>query len=103
MDVIEYFSIRQWDFSNENVRALWKKMNEKDQQLFPFYMATFDWNVYFHTYIRGCRVYLVKDPLDTIPQGLIRYRKLQVAHYALLIILILIFYKLFTVLFGLFF
>lgn len=78
-------------------------MNQKDRQLFQFSMDTFDWDVYFRTYIRGCRVYLLKDPLDTIPQGWVKYRKLQIAHYALLAILGLILYKLLSVIFGLLF
>lgn len=103
LNVIEYFSMREWQFSNDNVKSLWRRMNLKDQQLFQFSMATFDWDVYFRTYIRGCRVYLLKDPLDTIPQGWIKYRKLQIAHYTLLVILGLILYKFLSVLFGLVF
>lgn len=95
--------MREWKFGNENVRNLWGKLSARDKFLFQFSMATFDWDVYFHTYIRGCRVYLLKDPLNTVPQGWIKYRKLQVAHYGLLVILGLILYKLLYIVFGLIF
>lgn len=101
--VVEYFALRQWNFTNENVTALWGKMGEQDRHLFEFSMATFDWDVYLRTYVRGCRVYLLKDPLDTIAKGAIRFKKLQIAHYALLIILAVVLYTLLSVLFGLVF
>lgn len=93
-DVIGYFSSREWLFTNQNVQALWNRMRQSDKDLFEFNMKTFSWDAYFYTYVRGARLYLLKDPLETIPQGRVKYYKLMVAHYALMAVLAFLFYKL---------
>lgn len=100
LNVLAYFATRQWNFTNNNTQSLWKKLNEEDQRLFDFDMDAFDWDSYFFTYARGGRVYLLKDPLETLPQGRIKYLKLQVAHYTLMLILFLGFVKLMMILWG---
>lgn len=82
-EVISYFAMREWNFKNDNVQRLWMKMQPADREMFQFDMAGLDWDAYNYTYIRGARLYLLKDPLDTIPEGKIKYRRLQIAHYAL--------------------
>ncbi|XP_025834256.1 fatty acyl-CoA reductase wat-like [Agrilus planipennis] len=103
LNVISYFATRTWLFRNKNTRNLWTKLNEEDQKLFMFDMGRFEWDSYFYTYIRGGRVYLLKDPLDTIPQGRVKYYKLKLAHYTLVTVLALIFLKLILVLWNLIF
>lgn len=102
-DVIAYFTLRQWDFKNGNIQSLWKRMKKQDKELFEFNMANFNWDMYFYTYTRGARVYLLKDPLDTIPQGAVKYYKLMAAHYALLAVLCILLFKLWMVVLGCFF
>lgn len=82
-EVISYFAMRQWNFKNGNVQELWKKMKATDRKVFQFDMGALDWDEYNYTYLRGARLYLLKDPLDTIPEGKIKYRRLQIAHYTL--------------------
>ncbi|CAH1395740.1 unnamed protein product [Nezara viridula] len=79
-EVISYFSIRSWTFTNENIKALWKSLPDKDKQTFNFDIESLDWNKFFYTYIRGLRVYLLKDEMDTIPKATIRWRRFQMAH-----------------------
>lgn len=81
--VISYFLNKEWIFKNDNTQALWRKMSPTDRDLFNFNISTLDWDAYYFTYVRGIRVYLLKDPLDTIPQGLTKRRKLMMAHYSL--------------------
>ncbi|CAG9854301.1 unnamed protein product [Phyllotreta striolata] len=102
-DVLSYFCQRQWTFSNENVQSLWKRLKNKDQELFEFSMKRVDWDLYFYTYTRGGRVYVMKDPLDTIPKGKVKYWKLLFAHYTLVAILVAVFFKFFMVLFDVIF
>lgn len=92
-EVISYFAMRQWKFTNKNTQDLFRKMNARDRDLFNFNMAAFNWETYFYTYARGCRVYLLKDPMETLPAGRIKYRKLQIAHYTLVTFLCYVFYK----------
>ncbi|CAH0548643.1 unnamed protein product [Brassicogethes aeneus] len=93
-NVISYFTMREWNFKNNNIQNLWKKMNTSDRKLFEFSMKDLSWDAYFYTYVRGARVYLLKDPLDTVSKGQIKYYKLKVAHYALCTVLFYLFYKL---------
>ncbi|XP_060533921.1 fatty acyl-CoA reductase wat-like [Cylas formicarius] len=72
---VAYFSLREWKFSNNNVQALWAKMNKTDQLLFPFSMANVPWLLYFRGYIKGVRLYLLKDPDSTLERSKIRNRR----------------------------
>lgn len=88
-EVISYFAMREWDFKNGNVQALWKKMKPTDQEIFQFDISSLDWDAYNYTYLRGARLYLLKDPLETIPEGKRKYRRLKIAHYALITFLLI--------------
>ncbi|KAJ8939200.1 hypothetical protein NQ318_019441 [Aromia moschata] len=60
--VLAYFCMREWEFKNVNTRALWQRMKKQDKELFEFSMKDFNWDLYFYTYTRGCRAYILKDP-----------------------------------------
>ncbi|XP_011306189.1 fatty acyl-CoA reductase 1 isoform X2 [Fopius arisanus] len=79
--VISYFSTQQWSFRNDNVIKLWDKLSEIDRKLFYFNLSDLIWRDYYYYHIRGLRVFVVKDPLDTIEEGKKRYRLLRWAHY----------------------
>lgn len=74
-DVIAYFGTRSWDFKNNNVQTLWRSLDPKDKELFFFDISQLDWDKYFYSYIRGVRLYLVKEDPSTIPQGLKKLRR----------------------------
>ncbi|KAJ8688342.1 hypothetical protein QAD02_024137, partial [Eretmocerus hayati] len=71
--VISYFCMQQWKFSNENVLALWEKISPTDRKLFDFNLNSLDWNDYFYYHVRGLRVYILKDPMDTVERGRIKF------------------------------
>jgi len=73
--VISYFSTRDWKFTNKNVQDLWQKLDEDDKKLFDFNIDELDWDRYFYSYVRGIRLYLLKDDFSTIPQALARYTR----------------------------
>lgn len=75
MHVIEYFSMRQWDFQIDNVINLWHRLSDKDKDIFFFDMTQLDWDLFLQQYFRGIRQYLLHDPLDTIPQALVRWNR----------------------------
>lgn len=50
-------------------------MNPADRQIFNFDMNNLDWELYLKHMIPGLRVYIIKDPLDTIDKGKEKYRK----------------------------
>lgn len=80
--VISYFCCQDWQFRNHNVRKLWDKMNSMDRKVFDFDMQKLTWEQFFRTYMRGLRVYILGDPLDTLPQSRVRYVKLKLVHLA---------------------
>ncbi|KAK2586495.1 hypothetical protein KPH14_011393 [Odynerus spinipes] len=82
-DVITFFCIRDWTFDNNNVQAMWQRLNSKDKRLFRFTMANFDWQIYFKNYIRGIRLYIFKDELDNLESSKMRYRRLYWMHQIL--------------------
>jgi fatty acyl-CoA reductase len=73
--VISYFGTRDWKFTNRNVRGLWEKLNDDDRKLFDFDIGGLDWDKYFYNYVRGVRVYLLKDELATVPQAMAKYKR----------------------------
>ncbi|XP_060533430.1 fatty acyl-CoA reductase wat-like [Cylas formicarius] len=93
-DVLSYFTMNEWQFKNDNVQSLWSRMKKQDKELFEFNLENFNWDMYFYTYTRGARLYLLKDPLDTIPQGRVKYYKVMAAHYTVLAIFWILIFKL---------
>ncbi|KAG6443935.1 hypothetical protein O3G_MSEX003046 [Manduca sexta] len=80
-DVIGYFATREWTFYNNNTQELYKELCPADKDIFDFDMETLDWSNFCYNYIRGIRIYLLKDPVDTIPDGIRKYYKLKYTHY----------------------
>ncbi|KYN33349.1 hypothetical protein ALC56_12060 [Trachymyrmex septentrionalis] len=95
MDVLNYFATQEWKFTNDRLHALMEKLTFKDRKKFYFDIRDVDWNVYFETYIRGIRVYLIKDPLDTLPQARVKWQRLYWSHQVLKLILAYIAIRLF--------
>ncbi|VVC29135.1 Hypothetical protein CINCED_3A018521 [Cinara cedri] len=102
VNVTSYFSLRSWTFHETNTRSLLSKMSKFDQSLFRFDIAKLNWNDYFTKHVKGVRVYILGDPLETVPAGVKHVRKLYMAHYTLLaflsILLLLVIYGLFYLL-----
>ncbi|PZC72130.1 hypothetical protein B5X24_HaOG211835 [Helicoverpa armigera] len=99
-EVMAYFATREWKFDNSNTQKLYSEMCEADKHLFDFDMSTMDWNDYFYNYIRGVRVYLLKDPVDTVPAGLKKLNRLRLLHYTFCAILGLLFLRLIWAIFS---
>ncbi|XP_075233637.1 fatty acyl-CoA reductase wat-like isoform X2 [Lycorma delicatula] len=88
---ISFFCIRQWDLSNKNTQDLWKSLDQKDKEIFPFNIEDINWEEYLYDYMRGIRQYMLKDDLSTIPDAKKRPKWLYLSHYMLLIIIIFVF------------
>ncbi|XP_025837494.1 fatty acyl-CoA reductase wat isoform X2 [Agrilus planipennis] len=80
-DVISYFCTRQWQFTNSNSRKLWEEMNDQDKQLFTFDMKEFGWEKFLLSAMKGGRIYLLNDPMDTVTDALRRLYYFRIAHY----------------------
>lgn len=75
MNVISYFSTRDWDFRINNIQSLWSRMSNVDKDEFFFDMQQLDWDFFLQQYFRGIRKYLLKDPLETMPKALVKWNR----------------------------
>ncbi|XP_018317066.1 fatty acyl-CoA reductase 2 [Mycetomoellerius zeteki] len=88
--VIAYFSTQEWRFSNDAVVKLWSRMTPADRQIFNFNINNLEWESYFKNMIPGLRLYIAKDPMDTLDEGREKYRRLKIYHYSLLTIIMVL-------------
>lgn len=65
-DVVEYFALRDWEFTTDNVNALWKKIDSRDREIFSFDIRTVSWLRYMELYTIGLREYVFKDSYETL-------------------------------------
>ncbi|KAL1502815.1 hypothetical protein ABEB36_007906 [Hypothenemus hampei] len=91
-EAYEFFSTTQFSISVDNTLKLLKRMSFADKQMFNCDIKTIDWESYFTNYVKGLRCYLVKDPMDTIPQGRKHYNKLRNLFIFLVLSLIIMLY-----------
>ncbi|XP_066993656.2 fatty acyl-CoA reductase wat isoform X2 [Anabrus simplex] len=90
LDITAYFHESRWEFSDKNVQKLWSSLSTHDKNVFPFDIAEIDWKVTLHHVIPGLRVYLMKDPLNTVSRGTVKYRRLKILHYTVVSAFILL-------------
>ena len=64
--VISYFALKTWTFRSENVRNLITHMSERDREIFYSDLKNLNWDEFHKAYFKGIRVYLIKDPLETL-------------------------------------
>lgn len=82
MNVLDYFSTNEWKFSNERYHTLLSKLDPEDRKKFFSDIRNINWDVFFKTYMEGIRVYLIKDPMETLPQARIKWQRLYYMHQA---------------------
>lgn len=88
---------REWRFTNDNSLALWESLSEEDRSMFAFDVWNVNREEYFYSYMKGCRLYLLKDPLSSIPLAIMKERKLVLTHWILILLLFAIFFKIFQI------
>ncbi|KAI4499647.1 hypothetical protein M0802_005217 [Mischocyttarus mexicanus] len=67
MDGISYFSLKEWQFTNKRWIEVMKDLTAEDRKLFYCDMKDVDWDIYFRNYLLGVRLYVLKDPIETLP------------------------------------
>ncbi|KAF5291767.1 hypothetical protein FQA39_LY14255 [Lamprigera yunnana] len=95
-----YFAKNQWIFDDANTQILWNSLNETDQALYPFDVAKIDWHSFFELLTLGCRKYIMKESMDTIPEGRKKVFILKISHYTLVTVITLIVFYILKCLFG---
>ncbi|KAL4711226.1 hypothetical protein ACJJTC_019067 [Scirpophaga incertulas] len=69
LDVLQYYTTKEWHFKNENYLELRKKILNKDNETFYTDLSSINWNEYIRDYIKGAREYCVKEDPSTLPQA----------------------------------
>ncbi|XP_043486971.1 fatty acyl-CoA reductase wat-like [Polistes fuscatus] len=80
LEVLSYFSLNEWEITNERWIEALKKLKCEDRELFYCDMKDVVWDTYFKSYFLGIRLYILKDPIDTLPQARKNWRRLYWIH-----------------------
>ncbi len=75
VNTLEYFTAREWFFTNDNMTALHKELNDEDQKMFNFDMKSIDWTAYMENYCLGTKKYALKEDMSRIGQAKAALRK----------------------------
>lgn len=92
-EILTFFCTREWTFTNKNTQALWNKLNKTDQKLFPLSITTVSWLSFFREYMRGVRMYLLKEPDSTLEAARLRNKRFTLVHRALGVALIFLMFN----------
>lgn len=93
-NVISYFSTQNWTFQVDNMHRLCDRMSPQDKELFFCDLKKLNWSEFFINYCKGIRLYIIKDPDDTIPEARVRFTRLYFVHQITKVILIISFCRL---------
>ncbi|XP_034933679.1 putative fatty acyl-CoA reductase CG5065 [Chelonus insularis] len=80
LEVLQYFTTRDWIFHNTNLLNLWEEMNLQDKKIFPIDFLAVDESEYIKYIILGARQYCMKEKLESLPRARVLQRILWVIH-----------------------
>ncbi|KAF7381034.1 hypothetical protein HZH68_015909 [Vespula germanica] len=80
LDLLQYFTTREWIFHNTNLLILWGDMSPKDKELFQLDTANVDVLNYIKFIILGARQYCMKEDLSSLPRARIHQRIMYIIH-----------------------
>lgn len=89
--VIAFFATKQWDFTNDNVLMLSKKLSSIDSKIFNFDVNTIDWQTFIKHYCLGTKQFLLKEDLKNVNKArndLKRMKRLTIGLKLMVLILI---------------
>jgi fatty acyl-CoA reductase len=65
--VFEYYTNKQWDFKNENVVEIRKRINSKEKKIFKIDGEGLDIDKYIVDCIYAARLYILNEKPETLP------------------------------------
>jgi alcohol-forming fatty acyl-CoA reductase len=75
MEVIQFFTMREWNFRSNNLENLTKTQSPEEDEMFKIDSKnTGDEFEYLKNSYLGARQFCLKDPLSTIPKARIQLR-----------------------------
>ena len=63
---MEFFTTRQWEFTNDNVYKIISEMNELDNKVFNVDVRELNWKNYIENYCLGTKKYLLKEDMSNM-------------------------------------
>lgn len=73
--VVNFFSLYEFEFSTENTKKLHEELNQVDKALFNFDKNSIQWEPYMHNYVAGIRKCLLRDSDDRLEMDRTRYKR----------------------------
>ncbi|XP_018352712.1 PREDICTED: fatty acyl-CoA reductase 1-like, partial [Trachymyrmex septentrionalis] len=64
LDVLQYFTTREWVFYNDGLIKLYQELSTKDKNVFRFIMYDIDIDEYLKNILLGARQYCMKEDLS---------------------------------------
>ncbi|XP_053621814.1 fatty acyl-CoA reductase 1-like isoform X2 [Plodia interpunctella] len=86
-NVMKYFALREWRFHTDNVRNLRERLCEADRRIYNLDPNTIDWDEHYGNFVKGVRLYILKESEQDQPAAKRRLKKLYYLHYGLAIFL----------------
>ncbi|CAD6208193.1 GSCOCG00010446001-RA-CDS [Cotesia congregata] len=80
LEVLQYFTTREWCFRNEQLIKLWQQMHPLDKKLFSIDFFAVEEAEYIKNIILGARVYCMKEKLETLPRARFHLKIQYVVH-----------------------
>jgi len=77
VEVLEYFTSREWHWTNDNMLFLKEQMNQDDQQEFDFDVRNIDWDVYLQNYFLGTKTFALKETDEKLPEAKLNIARLE--------------------------
>ncbi|XP_055387921.1 putative fatty acyl-CoA reductase CG5065 isoform X2 [Condylostylus longicornis] len=90
VECLEYFTLHQWQFKDENVQTLIKLLDKKDREIFQFDVKKIEWDKYVERYVLGFREFLFKQRPESLPSSRKRMMRLYYMHQFTKLIIVLI-------------
>lgn len=87
MDVLQYFTMRDWDFRNHNAWSLWPALNERDKKTFYINnVVPVNTREYLKIILLGSRQFCCKEPLSSLPRARRNLRIMYYVHHTCIIL-----------------
>jgi len=87
LDVLRYYTVRDWYFKNDKIKRLVAALPESEKSKFNFDLKDIDYSEYILNSVLGARQYCVKEKPDTLPQARKLLKRLYILDISVKIIL----------------
>lgn len=87
ISALEYFMLRDWTFHTTKTQNLWKSLSPVDQDLYHFDVSDLDWDQYIEAYQKGCKQFIMKEDMDSLPHAHKMVNRMYVLHRVMQVIM----------------